>query len=145
NHEDRILRAANETPELEGLVKLEDLKYVEYGWSVVPFLIPVTIGGVVFCHYFPSGVMGRPVTAASRLISTKHQSCIAGHQQGRQVAYGQRADGKPLTAIIAGSCYEHDESYMSYVSNRHWRGAIMLHEVKDGTFDEMMVSLNFLK
>jgi hypothetical protein len=145
NHEDRILRAANETPELEGLVKLEDLKYETYGWNVQGFLHPCTIGGVVFCHYLTSGVMGRPVTAASRLISTKHVSTIVGHQQGRQVAYGQRADGRNITAIIAGSCYEHHEDYMGPQGNKHWRGLVALHEVKDGQFDEMFVSLDFLK
>jgi len=34
---------------------------------------------------------------------------------------------------------------MSELANRHWRGMYMLHEVKDGSFDEMAVSINFLK
>lgn len=145
NHEDRINRATNDNPELHGLIGLEDLCYEKYGWETFQFLKPVIIGGVVFCHYFVSGPMGRPVASAQRLITTKHQSCIAGHQQGRQVAYGFRADGKSITSIIAGSCYEHDEDYMGPQGNKYWRGIIGLHEVKDGEFDEMFVSLNFLK
>ena len=50
-----------------------------------------------------------------------------------------------MTAIIAGSCYEHDEGYMGPQGNEHWRGFYMLHEVKDGAFDEMAVSLNYLR
>jgi len=50
-----------------------------------------------------------------------------------------------LTSIISGSFYQHDEPYMSELANRHWRGMYMLHEVKDGSFDEMAVSINFLK
>ena len=145
NHEERIIRATNDNPELHGLIGLEDLCYEKYGWETFQFLKPVIIGGVVFCHYFVSGPMGRPVASAQRLITTKHQSCIAGHQQGRQVAYGFRADGKSITSIIAGSCYEHDEDYMGPQGNKYWRGIIGLHEVKDGEFDEMFVSLNFLK
>ena len=145
NHEERILRAVEAQPELEGVIGLEDLCYEEYGWKTYPFLVPITLGGVVFCHYFTSGPMGRPVASASRLITTKHQSCVAGHQQGRQVAYGFRADGKQLTAIIAGSCYEHNEDYMGPQGNKHWRGLVCLHQVKDGEFDEMFVSLSYLK
>lgn len=144
NHEARINRAVEEDRKLEGLVKIDDLKYVESGWEVYPFLEPVCIDGVVFCHYFTSGVMGRPVTTASSLISKKHQSCIAGHQQGRQVAYGSKADGSTITSMILGSFYSHDEDYLGHQGNKHYRGAVMLHEVRDGSFDEMFLSLNYL-
>ena len=40
-------------------------------------------------------------------------SCVAGHQQGHSIAYGQDATGKQMTAIISGSCYLHDEDYLS--------------------------------
>jgi hypothetical protein len=145
NHEARITRAVNEDRKLEGLIKIEDLGYEEAGWEVYPFLEPVAIDGVVFCHYFTSGVMGRPVTSASALISKKHQSCIAGHQQGRQVAYGSKADGSTITSMIIGSFYSHDEDYLGHQGNKHYRGAVMLHEVKDGSFDEMFLSLDYLK
>jgi hypothetical protein len=69
---------------------------------------------------------------------------VAGHLQGRDVAYGKRADGKSITAIIAGSFYQHDEDYLSPLGNQHWRGVYMLHEVVDGQMDEMPVSLNYL-
>jgi hypothetical protein len=71
-------------------------------------------------------------------------SCFAGHQQGRQIAYARKADGSEITAIIAGSCYEHDEEYLSSQGNNHWRGFYVLHEVKNGSFDEMAVSLNYI-
>jgi hypothetical protein len=61
------------------------------------------------------------------------------------MAYSRRADGGVLTSIISGSFYQHDEPYMSPLSNKHWRGMWMLHEVKDGQFDEMPVSISFLK
>ena len=143
NHEHRISRAVENDRKLEGLIKTEDLEYEKFGWEVYPFLEPVTIDGVVFCHYFTSGVLGRPVTTASALISKKHQSCIAGHQQGRQVAYGTKADGSTLTSMIIGSFYTHDEEYMGVQGNKHYRGCVMLHEVKDGSFDEMFLSVDF--
>lgn len=143
NHEQRIARAVEDDPKLEGLIRYEDLPY--QNWEVHPFLKPVNIDGVFYSHYFPTGVMGRPATTASAMVSKLHSSCIAGHQQGKQVAYGKRPDGSTITCIITGSCYEHDESYLDHQTNKHWRGVVVLHEVNDGCFDEMFVSLRYLR
>jgi len=145
NHEDRIDRAIARDPQrLDGKIGMADLRYAQYGWTVVPFLQPIDIGGVLFCHYFPAGVMGRPLTTAAGIIRKYHQSAFAGHLQGRDIAYGKKADGTALTAIISGSFYEHDESYLSPLANAHWRGAWFLHEVQNGQFDEMALSLGYL-
>jgi len=145
NHEDRIVRAVEQDPKLEGKLDLKDLDYEQFGWKVVPFRKVVKIDGIAYCHYFVSGKYDRPIERAAAILTKKHMSCIAGHQQGRDIAYAQRGDGKTMTAIIAGSFYEHDEKYMSPQSNNHWRGIYVLNEVKDGSFDEMAVSLNYLK
>jgi hypothetical protein len=142
NHEDRIRRAVENDPKLDGLISIDDLPYSS--WEVYPYLVPVEIDGVFYSHYFPTGVMGRPATSASAMVSKLHASCIAGHQQGKQIAYGKKPDGSTITCIIAGSCYEHEEMYLDHQSNKHWRGIIMLHEVNNGSFDEMFVSLNYL-
>lgn len=145
NHENRINRAVNDDPKLEGTIGISDLRYDEYGWEVVPFLDVIVIDGVAFSHYFTTGLAGRPASTASAQLSKKHMSCIAGHQQGLQVATAHRADGKRITSIIAGSCYEHDEDYMSAQGNNHWRGFLVLHDCDDGQFDLMTVSLDYLR
>jgi len=145
NHEDRILRTVASTPrQLEGLMTLDDLGYEAAGWKTYPFLQPVIVGGIAFCHYFPSGVLGRPVTSAKELLRKMHMSCFAGHLQGRDIAFSKRADGTSMTAIISGSYYLHDETYLSPFTNKHWRGAYVLHEVKDGSYDEMALSIGYL-
>ena len=143
NHENRIDRAVNNNPTLEGLISVEDLGY-EKDWEVHGFLRPVFINGVGFSHYWPVGAMGRPAGTASATVNKLHMSCVAGHQQGKQIAYGKRADGSSICAIIAGSYYMHDESYMDQLSNRHWRGLVMLNEVNEGAFDEMFLSIEYL-
>lgn len=145
NHESHIERAVNEDPKLDGMMSLADLRLKEWGWREHAFLQPVSIGGVAFCHYFPSGIMGRPITTAPQLLSKLHMSAVAGHQQGREIAFGRRADGGNMTAIITGSFYQHSYKYLSPFTNCHWRGMMMMHEVRDGSFDEMFVSINFLK
>lgn len=145
NHEYRIIRAVENDPKLEGVISLADLEYEKFGFKVYPFLQPIVVGGVAFNHFFPSGVLGRPITSAKALLTKLHMSCVAGHQQGRDIAYSKRADGVDMTAIISGSFYQHAESYLSPYTNNHWRGMLMLHAVKDGAFDEMMVSVEYLK
>ena len=144
NHENRINRAINADPILNGTIGTKDLEY-ESNWEVHEFLTPVFIQGVGFNHYWPVGAMRRPAATAAAVINKLHMSCIAGHQQGKQVAYGQRADGTPLCSIIAGSFYLHEEDYIDHVGNMHWRGLVMLNEVQDGHFDEMFLSINYLK
>ena len=146
NHEDRITRAVEDDPHtLEGVISLADLGYEDAGWEVIPFRQPIVIDGIAYCHYFTSGIMGRPVISARALLTKKHMSCVAGHQQGWDIAHDRRADGVEVTAIIAGSFYQHDEAYLDPQANKHWRGVIMLHEVKDGAFQPMLVSLDYLK
>jgi hypothetical protein len=144
NHEERILRAINEDPKLDGVLSIDDLKYKDFGWEVYPFLEVVMVEGIAFSHYFTTGTMGRPATTAAAVLSKKHQSCIAFHQQGLQIATGYRADGALLTSVITGSCYEHDESYLGPQGNNHWRGFLMCHDTVDGVFDLMTVSLKYI-
>lgn len=145
NHETHIERLTEEYPILEEHISMaKDLHPETYGWRVHDFMHPIAIGGVAFSHYFPSGIMGHPVGTAAELLRKLHMSCVAGHQPGRDIAYGRRADGKHMTAIIAGSFYQHDMKHLSPFTNAHWRGMYMLHEVRDGQFDEMAVSINYL-
>jgi hypothetical protein len=142
NHENRINRAVNDDAKLEGTIGVQDCNLDD--WIVHDFLDVAIIGGIAFSHYFVTGVAGRPASTASAQLNKKHMSCIAGHQQGLQIATAHRADGQRLTSIIAGSCYEHDEDYLGHQGNKHWRGFMMLHEVNDGQFDLMPVSLDYL-
>ena len=145
NHEDHINRATIEDPKLHELISTDDLCLKDYGWRDHPFLHPIAIGGVAFCHYYPSGSMGKPVSTAQALLRKLHMSAFAGHQQGRDIAFSRRADGGDMTAIISGSFYQHSYSYLSPFTNGHWRGMWFLHQVKDGHFDEMALSIDFLK
>jgi hypothetical protein len=144
NHENRINRAVEQDAKLEGVLSVDALGYVGFGWDVHPFLNVVIVDGVAYSHYFVTGVAGRPASSARAQLLKTHMSAVAGHQQGLQIATGNKADGTLITNIIAGSCYLHDEDYMGPQGNKHWRGVLMLHEVQDGAFDLMPVSLGYL-
>ena len=144
NHEERIMRAIESDRKLDGLMGYDDLM-LDADWEVHDFLKVVVIDGVAYSHYMVSGSMGRPIGTAQQMVNKTHMSCVVGHQQGRQVAYGRKADGSSITCIIAGSCYDHNEDYMGIQGNKHWRGVVVLNEVDNGSFDEMFVSLKYLK
>jgi len=145
NHENRINKTVNDHPNLDGLLSVDNLCYEKFGWEVHPFLEVVLIEGIAFSHYFTTGMMGRPAGTAAAQLRKTSMSSIAGHQQGLQITTGYRADGRLLTSVIAGSCYEHHEDYLGPQGNQnHWRGFLVLHDVKDGAFDLMPVSLEYI-
>lgn len=145
NHEDRITRAVEMDPMLEGTIGIESLELNKYWGEVHDFKKVVVINGVAFSHYFPTGAKGLACSTASAQLKKMHMSCIAGHQQGRQTYSENAADGRRLTSIIAGSCYDYYMEYMGPQGNKHWRGIIMLHSVKNGEFDEVYVPTEYLK
>lgn len=145
NHENRINRVVNDDPKLDGTISVDDLKYEEFGWRVVPFLEYVVRDQIAYSHYFTSGVMGRPVTSARQLVQKKHMSAVMGHVQNWEIHRETRADGTPIIGLFCGSCYLHNEDYLGPQGNNYGRGIWMLNEVEDGSFHPMMVTLSFLK
>lgn len=145
NHEHRIERAVNEDAKLDGLLTYDDFNLAKYGWEVYPFLEPVVIDGIAYCHYFTSGVMGRPVSNPKLMLGKKFMSCTMGHVQDRDIAFARKADGSRITGLFAGIFYQHEEGYLNPQTNGSWSGLWYKHEVDDGSYDEMPVSLTYLK
>ncbi len=142
NHEERILRAVEVDRKLEGTISLDDLKLKKFGFEQYPFLEVVKIDGVEYSHYFTSGVMGRPVTSAAALLRERQCSATMGHVQFTDVAIHKKTQQRTL---FCGSCYLHDEEYLTPQGNDCRRQIIIKHEVKDGRYNLMEVSLSFLK
>lgn len=138
NHEDRIDRVVSETPELEGHLSTDDLKYQDYWDTVVPFLSPFSLGGYYMAHYFASGIMGRPVGGkhvASTLLNKTHGSCIIGHNHLFASHCENTAGGRKLWGFSAG-CYVHKKFSDKWCANtvHMWdRGVLYLAGVKNGS------------
>ncbi len=146
NHEDRISRLANDSSALDGLVSVDDLGYEQYGWEIIPFLQPIEIEGVLFCHYFYAPHTGRPYGGTiDNIIKHVGQSFVAGHRQGLQCGTRFSAAGQEVWGIINGSSYLHNEDYIGPQGNYYWRGVVMLHNVHKGSFDPMFVSLEYFR
>lgn len=142
NHEHRISRATDNDPKLHGTIGIDDLQYEQFGWDVIPFLRPVVIDGVAYCHYFYNKLTGRAWPNARTTILREHISCTQGHQQKLEVEVQYNGEGKRLTAITAGAYYMHDEEYKGEAGNQHWRGLIYKRNVHNGVYDHEAISLD---
>lgn len=145
NHEDRINRAIADNAILDGTIGVEDLELSRYGWQVHRFLEPVIIDGVHYAHFFYNPMTGKPWGGGlDTRIKNIGFSFTMGHQQGKLATQRYLADGTVQRGLVVGSCYLHDEDYKGPQGNHHWRGIIMKHEVRDGNYDLMEVSLDYL-
>lgn len=145
NHEERILRAIEGDPILEGTIGYQDFNDRAHGWEVHEFLVPVVIDGIAYSHYFYNPNNGRPYAGTAHTkLKNIGLSFTMGHQQGIDIAMRELADGKRQIGLVAGSCYLHYENYKGPQGNGHWNGIVVKNEVRDGQYDPMLVSLDYL-
>ena len=150
NHENRINKAVAQAPNLEGLMSFSDLSLKKFGWEQTPFLEALEINGVLFSHYFVSGVMARPIggdNLAASMIRKVMKSSIAGHIH--TLDYAERTDGsgRKIQSLSAG-CFLEPGQFERYAgpANAIWRNCVCyLHDVKDGSFDLEIISIDRLK
>jgi hypothetical protein len=142
NHENRIERATMLDASLDGKLSMEDLDFERRGWECHKFLEIVTIDGIQYSHYFISGSMGRPVSSAAALLKVRSGSATMGHVQRMDVAYHPQTQ---QIGLMCGVCYTHNEDYLGPQGNECPRQVIMKHEVDNGRYDLMAVSLRFLE
>ena len=146
NHENRITRATEDDPVMYGTIGVDDLNYKKLGWEIVDYLDFITIDGITYSHFFYNQLSGRPYGGNSIETRLKNIgfSFVQGHQQ--QVLTGVRTlnNGTRIRGIVCGACYLHDEDYRGPQANAEWRGLFVLHEVENGDYNLMEVSLDFL-
>jgi len=145
NHEDRITRYTDEHTECRKALNFDTLELKKFGWKVNPFLKILEIDGINYCHYFYNTNTGRALGGNCRnMLSTLGFSFTQGHRQGKDIAEKYLNNGKTTRGAIAGSFYQHDEEYKGPQGNDHWQGCLYKHEVKDGNYCLMELSLSYL-
>ena len=148
NHEQRIARAVSADPRLLGALSYDHFNDRELGWTPVDYngSTPgiVDVEGVSFAHYFANPMTSKPIggTAAYKLAAIG-APYVMGHVQGYDIGTRQYATGRVIRGIVAGSCYMVDEEYRGN-ANTHFRGVLVLNQVKNGDFSEMPLTLEYL-
>lgn len=146
NHENRINRYCEDNASLDGFLSTNNLNYADLGWEVHEFLTPVCVDGVSYAHYFYNPNSGRPYGGENLGTRLKNIgfSFSAGHEQVFQAVSRPLNNGRIIRGLVHGVCYLHDEDYKGPQGNTQKRGIVIKHEVHDGDYDLMEVSLNYL-
>ena len=148
NHEDRIDRIVDETPELDGTISTKDLKFKEFGWEVIAYQEPVAIDGVHYCHNYPTGIMGKPISgdniARSLLLKNKVSSTV-GHCHLFDYSMCTIPSGRKVLGLSAGCYLHHKEEYARNTQRLWWSGLIVKRNVRQGEYDIETIEYNTVK
>ena len=152
NHEHRIERALDLSPEMEGTIGFKDFQLDRYYDEVVrydggtPGII--NVDGINYAHFFISGVLGRPISGehpAYSLITKMGGSCTAGHLHTADYCMRTNVDGTRNQGIIAGCFFDYHNGWAGKANDLYWRGVIVKRNVGNGMYDPEFISLDQLK
>lgn len=152
NHEQRIDRAIQIQPELEGVISYKDLNLDRWYTDVVHYdgATPgsIEIDGVTYAHYLVSGISGRPIYGEHHgysLLAKNHSSCTVGHSHTLDYCIRTRADGSKIMGLSAGVFVDYRPSFAGSASNL-WNSCVIKKTfIKPGVYDIEVVSLEKLR
>lgn len=152
NHEHRIERALDLSPELVGTIGFGDYLFEEYYHEVVRYdgQLPgiIDVEGILFAHFFPTGISGRPVGGerpAHMLLAKNGCSSVAFHSHTLDFATRKTVSGTTLNSVVAG-CYQDYVNDWAGAVGKFWRpGVVILSNVSGGNFDFQFVSLETMR
>lgn len=148
NHENRIVRAIESDPILEGTIGLADLQSAAFGWEQYPFLESVTVDGISYAHFFISGVLGKPIGGenhAKSLLLKQLQSCTQGHSHLFDYCIRTSADGHRIHSCVVGSYLDYNADWAG-PANKLWNnGVVIKRNVSAGQYDIEHISIERLK
>lgn len=150
NHDQaRIERLLQMQPELEGTVRITDFRWRQNGWEWVDYEVPIELDGIWYCHHFPTGVSGEPISGlnlAQSLIAKNMVSSTVGHSHILDIAVRARPDGKRIWGLSSGCFFDHKMAYAKATQDRFWwGGVIMKNNVKNGDFSPECITIEELR
>lgn len=152
NHEQRIERVLDLSPELAGTVDYRDLELERYYQDIVYYngSTPGTINidGVVYGHYFTSGVMGRPISGehqAYSLLAKKFVSCTQGHTHVYDHCIRMDQEGRVMNGLVTGCFMDYNAPWAGETNKMWWKGCFIKSNVYKGSYDLENVSMLALK
>jgi len=152
NHDERIDRALDLSPELIGTIGYKDLLLGDYYDEVIPYSGGTpgvkVIEGIAFAHFFITGVMGRPVSGehpAYSLLGKNFKSSVQGHTHVLDYCVRTNSDGKKIQALVCGVYQDYEAPWAGLINNLWWRGVCILDNVEDGQFDLRTITLKNLE
>lgn len=152
NHEHRLKRAIDLQPELDGVISFADFDLKRNYDDVVEYTggTPgiIEVGGIVYCHFAISGVMGRPIGGehpAYSLLNKQFQSITQGHIHVFNHCTRTTAQGKRIHGMVAGVYQNYDSPWAGEINKLWSSGVVIKRGVNDGNYDHEWISIERLK
>lgn len=152
NHEYRMKKALDLSPELEGTIGFKDFGFernydqiVEYDGGTPGFVV---IDGISYAHFFTSGIKGLPIGGehhAASLIAKQFVSCTVGHSHLADFAMRSRPDGSKIMGCVAGVFQDYRADWAGASNDLWWRGVVIKRNVDNGSYDPSFVSIEALE
>jgi hypothetical protein len=152
NHENRLKKAIDMQPELEGTIGFGDFDLARNYNDVIEYTggTPgiIEIDGIYYSHYFISGVLGRPIGGehqAYSLLTKQFASCTVGHTHTTDFAVRTLVNGQRIMGMVAGVFQDYEADWAGERNKLWWRGVIVKRNVENGCYEPEWVSLDTLK
>jgi len=153
NHEERIDRIANSSPELDGVCSLDDLQLWRYYDEVIGYegIAPgtVEVDGVTYAHYFVSGIQGRAISGehpGHALVTKQFQSLTCGHSHLADVCFRTSANGRKIIGCVVGCYLDYPADWCgANIQKLWWSGVVVKRNVENGVYDPEFISIGAIK
>ncbi len=152
NHEERVRRAIDLHPELDGAISYDHLELDRYYHNVVYYDGGTPgvqiIDGVAYAHYFISGAMGKPIGGehhAYTLMQKHYTSSTCGHSHLLDWSVRTRNDGLKMMGMVAGCYIDKPHAYAGVMNYQWWSGVVIKQNVEGGRYDPQFISLASLR
>ena len=152
NHEHRIEKALDLSPEMQGTIGFADLQLDRWYDEVIRYegQTPgiIEVDGISYAHYFISGVMGRPLGGehpAYSLLAKLAGSATAGHIHTADYSIRTTVKGRKQHGLVAGCYFDYDSEWAGKTNNLYWRGVVVKRNVDGGDYDVQFISLKQLE
>jgi hypothetical protein len=151
NHEQRIEKALDLSPELQGAIGMDDLNLKEWYNNIIPYEggTPgkAEIDGVWYAHYFSSGVMGRAIGGehpATSLLSKRFSSSTCGHLHLADWSIRTSNDRK-IMGMFCGVFQDYRAEWAGDANDMWWSGVVVKRNVENGQYDPEFISIESLR
>lgn len=152
NHEQRIERAIQQSPELDGTIGYQDLKIKDYYDDEFPYNgntpSVYEVDGITYGHYAVTGVSGRPISGehlAHSLLVKHHQSVTVGHNHTLDFTVRHTLLGTPIMGLCCGCFIDYESDWAGEMQKMWWRGVVVKRNVSDGVYDPQFISIDALR
>lgn len=103
----------------QGFTGIEDL-FTDLGWDVAPYLEPVEVDGVNFCHCMMRGITDSPCTTSAELLQNWHGNIVVGHGHRRDYAEDFCLASGELIHALKCPVFNGDDSRWAVQARNKW-------------------------